>query len=108
LDTLKHLFGSLVRAHRVGAAMSQAQLAELAGISEVWLRKIEQGAASPSFDTIDRLAVSLQVQPMELFGGLPAVGASASGAFTDVVRRLSGRDVAELQQIAAMIDLLRR
>jgi transcriptional regulator with XRE-family HTH domain len=106
LSALKVLFGDCVRAHRAALGWSQPHLADEAGISEVWLRRIERGTASPSFETIEAVAKALGVQPVELFGGRPAVAAPAATAFSSVVGKLTGRSEAELKRIAGLIDLL--
>jgi transcriptional regulator with XRE-family HTH domain len=106
LSALKVLFGDCVRAHRVALGWSQPHLADEAGISEVWLRRIERGTASPSFETIEAVAKALGVQPVELFGGRPTVAATEATAFAAVLSKLTGRSEGALKRIAGMIDLL--
>lgn len=108
MAVLKELFGDCVRAHRAAKGVSQAKLADDAGISEVWLRRIERGDASPSFETVSSLATALNVEPAELFGGAPAAKGRAGTAFASLVRRLSGRSEAELRRFAKMIEFLDR
>lgn len=63
-------FGQQVRAIRLARGLSQAKLAEAAGASEEWIRRIERGAArSPSFDTIEVLSKALGVTAARLFAG---------------------------------------
>ena len=106
MPTLRRQFGEMVRGYRTGAALSQQQLAEKAGISEVWLRKIEQGTASPSFDTIESLAKALHAHPAELFGGTPASDQKGTSAFALLVRKISGRSPADLKRIVGLVDFL--
>lgn len=66
---LAEQFGAQVKLLRSGLSMTQPQLAEAIGMSVEWVRRIEQGQASPSFDTISALAKALGVSPADLFGG---------------------------------------
>lgn len=62
-------FGQQVRAVRTERNWSQAQLAEAAGTSEEWVRRIERGAKSPSFDTVEAISTALGVTVARLFAG---------------------------------------
>lgn len=64
-------FGQRVKSLRVGLGLSQQRLAETIGKSVEWVRRIELGRASPSFETISALARALGVEPGQLFGDLP-------------------------------------
>jgi len=64
---LEESFGKQVRQLRTGVGMTQPQLAEAIDMSVEWVRRIENGGASPSFDTITALANALNVQPQDLF-----------------------------------------
>ena len=73
MGELAETFGRRVKALRTLAGMSQAQLAEASHVSEEWVRRIERGAGSPSFDVIESLAQALHVTAAELFTTLPSV-----------------------------------
>lgn len=66
---LEESFGKRVRELRAGIGMTQPQLAEVIDMSVEWVRRIENGGASPSFDTITALAKALSVRPQDLFAG---------------------------------------
>ena len=51
--------GAALRAARKEAGLSQAQLAELAGVSERTLRDIEKGAASSALSAVIAVASTL-------------------------------------------------
>jgi XRE family transcriptional regulator, regulator of sulfur utilization len=57
-----------LRALRERQALSQAELAEQAGITRTALSRIEAGAAEPRPSTIRRLAAALKVLPSALMG----------------------------------------
>jgi transcriptional regulator with XRE-family HTH domain len=59
-DNLKRL--------RQREALTQAELAEKAGIAEVTLSRIERNVADPHMSTIRKLAQELGVHPRELVG----------------------------------------
>ncbi len=61
--------GQQVKRLRTERGLSQAQLAEAAGTSEEWIRRIERGAKSPSFDTLEALGRALGVSIATLFAG---------------------------------------
>lgn len=65
-------FGQQIRDLRAERGWTQAELAEAAGTSEEWVRKIERGAKSPSFDTVEAISTALGVTPARLFAGYNA------------------------------------
>ena len=59
-------FGKRVREFREESAMSQEDLAYMAGLHRTHISLIERGERSVRFETIERLAKALGVQPAEL------------------------------------------
>ena len=53
---------------RSDAKLSQAQLAEIAGVDRKTINRIENGHFSPALDTIVRLSVALGIAPSDLLG----------------------------------------
>jgi XRE family transcriptional regulator, regulator of sulfur utilization len=51
--------GRIIREHRKRRGLSQAALAALANVNRTYLGEIERGAAMPSIETIQKLAVAL-------------------------------------------------
>lgn len=62
-DTL----GNRIRYLRSEAALSQEQLALKAGIAPSFLGEIERGIKKPSIDTIEKIAIALEISLSELF-----------------------------------------
>src|SRR5437899_940743 len=56
-------FGDLLRQYRLAAGLTQAELAERAGLSVHGVQKLERGATHPYRDTAQRLQVALQLEP---------------------------------------------
>ena len=69
---LKELFGTSLRECRRSRGLTQAQLAEVTGLSLEMVGRLERGIAAPSFDTIGALANALRVAPAVLFGAEPS------------------------------------
>jgi transcriptional regulator with XRE-family HTH domain len=51
---------------RIDADLSQARLAEIAGVDRKTINRIENGHFSPALDTIVRLSVALGITPSTL------------------------------------------
>jgi len=60
-------FGTRLRELRVAAGLTQAELAEKAGISVNFISLVERGLKSPTLSTMERLAAALKVPIIELF-----------------------------------------
>lgn len=60
--------GENIRKIRKEKGLTQKQLFELSGISEVTIRKYESGRFNPKIPQVERLAVALDVHPSALLG----------------------------------------
>ncbi len=60
--------GDNLKWHRQREALTQAELAQKAGIAEVTLSRIERNAADPHMSTIRKLARVLEIHPRDLVG----------------------------------------
>lgn len=58
--------GVNIRHYRTNLKMTQASLAEKAGVATTFITQIESAKEIPSLRTISRVAEALQVQPYEL------------------------------------------
>lgn len=65
--TLRERFGDRLRHIRRSRDLTQEEFAELIGISVDFLSLIERGINAPSFETIDQMALRLQIPVVELF-----------------------------------------
>jgi transcriptional regulator with XRE-family HTH domain len=61
-ENLAEAVGSILVAERSRAQLSQAQLAERAGVSQQWLSRLERGAVNSSFATVQRILAVLGKQ----------------------------------------------
>ena len=64
---LRDNLGKVVRFYRKQRRLSQAELAEKAGISITFLSKIERGIKFPTSDTLSGLANGLDIEVYQLF-----------------------------------------
>lgn len=67
MGELEKRFGARLREARQAKGMTQVQLGEAAGSSEEWVRRLERGEGSPSFDKIEALGTALGVDAVEFF-----------------------------------------
>lgn len=56
---------------RKARKLSQADLAEMTGLSQGMISKIERGTGNPTLEAMIKIAEALKVHPAVLFGGLP-------------------------------------
>lgn len=102
MGDLKRRFGNLVASHRKRIGWTQHQLAEAASLSDDMIARLETGSTGASFDTIERLAAALSVDPAELFTSeLPGGAAerSAAARLTSRIFRLKPDDVLWLEAV---------
>lgn len=60
-------FGQRIRELRLGAGLSQEQLAELANVHRTYVSSVERGERNVGFDNIVAIARALEVAPSLLF-----------------------------------------
>lgn len=97
--TLTRAVGRCVRALRKRRGLTQARLAELIDRSEVSVRAIERGASAPSFETLERLALALDIPAAGLF---PVVRPGDEARLRETERR--AREVAAVTALARSFD----
>ena len=107
---LKEIFGTNVRQHRKARHMSQAELAEAAGLSVDMVGKIERGKSGPSFESIEQLAGALDVPEVALFGtGVWSMPAGERGRILQRIdRHLSRMNEDELSRVEGMLAAFKR
>jgi len=67
VNTLKVLFGRRLRQLRRKSSLTQERLAESIGVSVDLVSNIERGINAPSFTTLEKLALILNVPVKEFF-----------------------------------------
>ena len=65
----RRLLGEAVRSRRKAAGYSQEKLAEKAGLSTVFVSRLERGVESPTVDNLVKVARALGVRVSELTRG---------------------------------------
>jgi len=67
MTNLKKLFAKRLRLFRHSKGISQEKLAKLTGLSTSFISGMERGIYAPSFETLERLAKTLDISVNELF-----------------------------------------
>lgn len=110
-DSLLKLIGSQVRQCRKAAGLSQADLAEKAGISLDMVGRLERGITAPSLDTLNTLSTTFGVSIAELV----SIGISESALLRrrnkeleDIVTMLNGVDSKDLKWLKTILQAVLR
>lgn len=72
-----------IRNIRKARGLSQVQLAEMAGLNQATVSKVERGEMNVTLEVIDAIATALNVQPVQLFD-LPELQARALAAINAI------------------------
>jgi transcriptional regulator with XRE-family HTH domain len=86
--------GTAIRRRRRELDLSQAALADLAGLSQNYLSLVETGQRTPSLETLALVAESLHVPPSYLVLQAQLAAAERTPATAESVRDTDGKDQA--------------
>ena len=64
---LRHIFATNLRRLRHGSGFSQEELAYQAGVNRSYMSKVETGRTYVGLEVIERLAIALEIDPVEFF-----------------------------------------
>ena len=67
IESLKTSLGRAIKRRRRGVGLSQAQLAQRAGLHRTYVSDLERGARNPSIESIEKLAHALHLSVLNLF-----------------------------------------
>lgn len=67
MAVIKEYFGIRLKSIRRATGLTQEALAEMIGINQRPLTRIETGKNMPSFKTVEKLCEALSIEPCELF-----------------------------------------
>ena len=104
MQDLRNRFGQLVAAHRRTAGLTQEALALATGLSKDMVTRIEIGGTGTSFQTIQKLADALGVDPAELFTPLIASPSKGRPDLTAIIVKLSGLSSRDLAWVSGLIE----
>ncbi len=91
---------------RIGNQLTQAQFAEVVGLSVEAIRNIEHQKYTPSAKTIDAICNKFNLSPIDLL--IPAVSDDKSSIINAINGKLKDCELLELGSINAMIDVIRK
>jgi transcriptional regulator with XRE-family HTH domain len=104
---LTSVFGTIVAEKRKLQEMSQEELAEKVGISQVALSRMEKGIIAPRFERLQNFADALGCSVSELFPP-PEKHYARAADIADIITCLSDEQQKELIEIAAKIVKITR
>ena len=67
MTNIKQLLAFNIKQHRTELGLTQAKLAEKAGASTQYIAMIELGRKFPSLELLERIAVALKIDNLDLF-----------------------------------------
>jgi transcriptional regulator with XRE-family HTH domain len=98
--------GRQVRGLRRARGLTQAELAEHAGIGMKYVGKIERGRTNPTMSLMWRLSGALDVDPSELFLFTSTDGDHGGLLRVQLLRFLQARQEKDLERIAQILKLI--
>lgn len=98
--------GRRLRALRKRAGLTQAQLAERAGITPDYLGRIERGQGAVTLETLDRIASALGVPLRQLLDIGEIATASREEILKSIQATLRKKDTQELRKICAVLEAM--
>jgi transcriptional regulator with XRE-family HTH domain len=96
-------FGALLRARRVAASLTQADLAERAQLDVSYISQLERGLRDPSLSSMESLAGALGLSMSQFFD--EAMGDEASAQTRVIAQELSSLDDDDFRDA---VEILRR
>jgi transcriptional regulator with XRE-family HTH domain len=111
LQALRRILATQIRHYRRSRGWTQSQLAERCSLSLDMLGRLERGTASPSLDTVARLAESLGIQAATLLGGRPLFDRkrdNRSDRLSDIFALLIAEPGHELDRVYDVIKAILR
>jgi transcriptional regulator with XRE-family HTH domain len=100
MQTAKELLGMRIREVRKARGLSQEKLAEKVGVDPKQISRIEGGKSAPSFETLESIAIHLQVEMKDLLDFQHLV---AEERIEDQVLRLLGMMDEKTKRLAVRI-----
>lgn len=67
METIKHKVGRRIADFRISKGYSQESLAAKAGLHRAYIGKIERGEKNVGIETLEKVAIALDVPLVELF-----------------------------------------
>jgi transcriptional regulator with XRE-family HTH domain len=104
MGDLKRRFGNFVASHRKRIGWTQHQLADAASLSDDMVARLETGSTGASFETIERLADALNIDPAELFTSELPGGAVERGPAARLVSKILALKADDVLWLEGVVD----
>ena len=105
VDNLAKTFGSNVQRKRKLLGLTQEQLAELLGIGQNTLSRIERGVLTPKFDRLQDFAQHLHTPISELFIDQKDKHSDITVIISDILSKNTQSEKASILKIISIISL---
>jgi transcriptional regulator with XRE-family HTH domain len=96
--------GLRIRELRRIAGLTQAELAEVANLSNNYIGAIERGQRSPALETIDKIAIALKVPVYELFIFGRYKRNKVYKATEELIKKVSGKKADDIYFAAEILE----
>ena len=83
MSEIAKLIGQRIRNHRSQQGLSQEKLAELAGCHPTYIGQLERGEKNATIESIEKIAVALNISLSALFENLKSNGMKIYGSVPD-------------------------
>jgi transcriptional regulator with XRE-family HTH domain len=88
MTNLRDILASNLKKNRRKCGLSQARLAEKAGISTQYIAMIELSRQFPTPDMLEKIAVALDIEAYELFSVPPSPESSMERLHKDIIKEI--------------------
>jgi transcriptional regulator with XRE-family HTH domain len=99
MGELAKRFGRQVRALRRARGLTQVQLADAAGLSEEWVRRVERGEGTPSLDAVEAFSSVLDAPIPDLFGASLSAEQERMAGIHKLTGKLSDEELAWVEDV---------
>ena len=106
MSILSQQLGKRIRALRKEKRLSQARLAEKAGLSEACIGTIERGSRTPRLPTLQKIASALKVEVKDLFDFHPGQITVPEEALEELYKSIKGKSRKEILKIAEIAKII--
>lgn len=88
MESLRDILASNLRAYRHKSGLSQARLAEKAGISTQYIAMIELSRQFPTPEVSEKIAIALEIEVHELFAVPPSPENAMERLHKDIIKEI--------------------
>ena len=99
MSEIAKIIGQRIRNYRLNGGLSQERLAELSGCHPTYIGQLERGEKNATIESIEKIAVSLNVPLSKLFEKLGGAGTGSRDIPLECYEFLSAKTPDEQEQL---------